>query len=142
MFASITLSFASRRFPLRTLVLLPLVSWASPVMAVTLTDIGAGLPGLFRSSMAWGDSDNDGDLDLLLAGENNSGVKITRVFRNTRAGCSRTPVRDCLGWRGQYPEVISMATATPICCWPAGPDRCACASSIEMTAERSCFTRR
>ena len=34
----------------------------------TFTDIGAGLTGVTHSSVAWGDYDNDGDLDILLTG--------------------------------------------------------------------------
>ncbi|MDD3024007.1 MAG: CRTAC1 family protein, partial [Syntrophomonadaceae bacterium] len=34
----------------------------------TFTDINAGLIGVMDSSVAWGDYDNDGDLDVLLAG--------------------------------------------------------------------------
>jgi len=44
----------------------------------TFTDINAGLPGLQNGSAAWGDYDNDGDLDILL-----SGLNFTKVFRNT-----------------------------------------------------------
>ena len=33
-------------------------------------------------SVAWGDYDNDGDLDILLAGENSSGTSVTEVWRN------------------------------------------------------------
>ncbi len=32
------------------------------------TDIGLGLPGIYRGSVAWGDYDNDGNLDILLTG--------------------------------------------------------------------------
>ena len=47
----------------------------------TFTDINAGLPGVYRSSVAWGDYDGDGDLDLLLSGGTNPGL-ATRVYRN------------------------------------------------------------
>jgi hypothetical protein len=36
--------------------------------AEPFTDIGAGLTGVYNCSLAWGDYDNDGDLDLALAG--------------------------------------------------------------------------
>ncbi len=34
------------------------------------TDINAGLEGINNGSVAWGDYDNDGDLDILMTGEN------------------------------------------------------------------------
>ncbi|MEZ4733536.1 MAG: FG-GAP-like repeat-containing protein [Caldilineaceae bacterium] len=43
--------------------------------------IGIGLPGIREGSVAWGDYDNDGDLDILLAGESSSGL-ITQIYRN------------------------------------------------------------
>jgi predicted nucleotidyltransferase len=46
------------------------------------SDISAGLTGLFTSSAAWGDYDNDGDLDILLAGQNSGNVPMTKVYRN------------------------------------------------------------
>jgi hypothetical protein len=45
------------------------------------TDIGADLPEVERPSIAWGDYDNDGDLDLLLSGGTDSG-SVTKIFRN------------------------------------------------------------
>jgi predicted nucleotidyltransferase len=45
-------------------------------------DIVAGLTGVASSSAAWGDYDNDGDLDILLTGDEGSGSNISRVYRN------------------------------------------------------------
>ena len=50
----------------------------------TFTDIGAGLTGVYDSSVAWGDYDNDGDLDILLTGYSGSG-KVAKVYRNDAA---------------------------------------------------------
>jgi hypothetical protein len=47
----------------------------------TFTDIGAALTGVHLSSVAWGDYDNDGDLDILLAGSSSSGY-VSKVYRN------------------------------------------------------------
>ncbi len=44
-------------------------------------EISTGLPGLIGSSAAWGDYDNDGDLDLLLSGSGTEGY-LSRVYRN------------------------------------------------------------
>jgi len=49
------------------------------------TDIGAGVSGVSFGSVAWGDYDNDGDLDILLTGDSGSGL-ISRVYRNDGAG--------------------------------------------------------
>lgn len=45
------------------------------------TDIGAGLVGVYSGAGRWGDYDNDGDLDILLAGTTNS-THLTRIYRN------------------------------------------------------------
>ncbi len=47
----------------------------------TFADIAAGLTGVYGSSVAWGDYDNDGDLDILLAGEASSGA-VSKIYRN------------------------------------------------------------
>ena len=47
----------------------------------TFTDIEAGLSGVRNPAVAWGDYDNDGDLDILLTGEASSG-NISKVYRN------------------------------------------------------------
>ncbi|WP_299440106.1 VCBS repeat-containing protein [uncultured Aquimarina sp.] len=51
--------------------------------AGTFTElVTANLPRLQYSSVAWGDYDNDGDLDVLLFGLN-SGASITKIYTNT-----------------------------------------------------------
>jgi hypothetical protein len=45
-------------------------------------DINAGLIGVGYSSVAWGDYDNDGDLDVLLTGVDMSARTISRIYRN------------------------------------------------------------
>ena len=51
--------------------------------AEPFTDIGAGLVGAgsYESSLAWGDYDNDGDLDLAVVGSSSSGP-ASRIYRN------------------------------------------------------------
>jgi hypothetical protein len=52
------------------------------------SDINAQLPGLTMASIAWGDYDNDGYLDLLVCGTTNGDPhgSITRLYRNTSVG--------------------------------------------------------
>ena len=52
----------------------------------TFTDINAGLPGVESSSVAWGDYDNDGRLDILIIGELAQGSDISRVYHNNGNG--------------------------------------------------------
>ncbi len=69
------------------------------------TDINAGLPGVHQGSVAWGDYDNDGDLDILLAG--NAGGYISRIYRNdgglfTDINAGLTGVGSCSAAWGDY----------------------------------------
>ena len=52
----------------------------------TFVDVEAGLAAVFRSAVAWGDYDNDGDLDLLVSGTTDSGrlPSVTLIYRNDR----------------------------------------------------------
>jgi len=47
---------------------------------------GLSLDGVSGSSLAWGDCDDDGDLDLAVAGRDSSLVPITKIYENDGAG--------------------------------------------------------
>ena len=48
----------------------------------TFTDIAAGLVGVGDGTAAWGDYDNDGDLDILLTGGTGSGGIVSKIYHN------------------------------------------------------------
>ncbi|MBI5192546.1 MAG: VCBS repeat-containing protein, partial [Nitrospirae bacterium] len=51
------------------------------------TDISASMIGVYNSSVAWGDYDSDGDLDILLTGYTGSGTTgVSKVYRNDGGG--------------------------------------------------------
>lgn len=71
------------------------------------TNINANLTGLSRGSSAWGDYDNDGDLDLIMTGLDNNGKRVTKLYRNnngkftdTRANLVQV-ARSSIAW-GDY----------------------------------------
>ena len=53
----------------------------------TFSDIGAGLTAVGDSSVAWGDYDNDGLLDIVLTGWNAQG--IAKIYHNEGSGTFR-----------------------------------------------------
>lgn len=44
--------------------------------------VNAGLPGVSGGNAAWGDYDNDGDLDLAIAGTHTTGTALTQLYAN------------------------------------------------------------
>ncbi|MEY2407620.1 MAG: hypothetical protein QOF48_290 [Verrucomicrobiota bacterium] len=48
--------------------------------------VAPGLPGVYHSSVAWGDFDNDGHLDFLLGGRASGASPVCQLWRNTGNG--------------------------------------------------------
>ena len=48
--------------------------------------VAPGLPGVFQCSVAWGDYDNDGRLDFILEGLDNTSRAVSQIWRNTGSG--------------------------------------------------------
>jgi predicted nucleotidyltransferase len=48
----------------------------------TFVPLSAGLTGVFRGAVAWGDYDNDNDLDILLTGTPDGATGISKIYRN------------------------------------------------------------
>src|ERR1043166_6007695 len=61
------------------------------------SQVAPGLPGVFYSSVAWGDYDNDGRLDFLVTGQDASGVFRSQLWRNTGAGFTNVPIAGLQG---------------------------------------------
>ncbi|MBI1349309.1 hypothetical protein GC163_23825 [bacterium] len=56
----------------------------------SFSDLGAGLTGVYDGSVAWGDYDGDGDLDILAAGDTGS-TRITKIYQNNASTANTTP---------------------------------------------------
>ncbi len=52
----------------------------------TFTEVSTSLIGVSNSFVAWGDYDNDGDLDILLTGQTNTGQRIAKIYQNDGSG--------------------------------------------------------
>jgi len=52
----------------------------------TFTEIASGLPGIYRSSVSWGDVDRDGDLDILMTGMATTAERVSRIYLNNGTG--------------------------------------------------------
>lgn len=76
---SIPIGAHAQNFPSRHETVSPLKSNALPIFAAIVTSI----PGVEYSSMAWGDYNNDGQLDILLTGLNAANQLVSKIYQNT-----------------------------------------------------------
>jgi hypothetical protein len=63
-------------------IVLPALFTAAVTVAQPFTPITANLAGAGRSCTAWGDFDNDGDLDLFIAGLGINDERVAAIYRN------------------------------------------------------------
>jgi hypothetical protein len=47
----------------------------------TFTDSNAGIANVFQSSVAWGDYDNNGSLDLFITGESDEYMSVSKIYK-------------------------------------------------------------
>jgi hypothetical protein len=74
-----------------------------------------GFVGVWKGVVAWGDYDNDGDLDLLVSGEITNSIGITKIYRNDGGGIFLDSNEVLPGLRNpRRPGAISTTMATSI----------------------------
>lgn len=73
---------------MRLSLLMGFLLFAQIISAQSFTEIqqSPALVGLFIGSAAFSDVDGDGDQDLLITGDNNSGIKMSKLFINDGTG--------------------------------------------------------
>ena len=76
---------------------------------------GASLTACMKGRASWGDFDQDGDLDLLLAGQEDSRVltKFTKLFRNNAVS---SPITDPTPVAGPLPDLQISRINAPASC--------------------------
>src|SRR5207249_3790180 len=75
----------SKLSPIAAIALLVWLAFEKSAFAQQMTQLPTVIPGLRSGSIAWGDFDNDADLDLLVCGDT-GGEWISRIYRNDGAG--------------------------------------------------------
>jgi hypothetical protein len=61
--------------------------------AGTFVEVSTTLPGVHFPSLDWGDYDRDGDLDLLITGQDSLGIPITKIVKNKDGNFTVTSIQ-------------------------------------------------
>jgi hypothetical protein len=80
------MSFVEKRFTAIFMIMIVIIVSATAAQAQSFSDIAGDFPQISMSSAAWGDYDNDGDLDLLLEGFSSRTGDMTILYRNDGNG--------------------------------------------------------
>jgi len=62
-----------------------------PLIGGFTEQTGVSLTNVYNSSVAWGDCDNDGDLDILLTGSDENNNQIAKIYRNNSSISNTVP---------------------------------------------------
>jgi hypothetical protein len=85
----------------------------------SFVDIQAGLLAVTSGSLDWGDYDNDGDLDLLLIGQDKlvNGTPLTRIYQNNAGTFTaiQAGLPDIVQGKAAWATMIMMATLICAC---------------------------
>lgn len=80
------MSFVNRKYLNILMIMGVIIVSVVSIQAQSFSEIAGDFPGIYMSSAAWGDYDDDGDLDLLLQGFSSQFGDMTRLYRSEGNG--------------------------------------------------------
>ncbi len=83
--------------------------------------MGVNFAGVYKGSVAWGDYDNDGDLDILLTGEDSSSYYISKIYKNNATVANTSPIS---------PTNLSFNSSNNSITWSASTDNETASNSL------------